>query len=246
MVAASALVPRSPLDNPIWHALSTIHAGFAQGDDFARWYPADVSPLAATRDNSDASLMSLARLLPTGKIAAFFLDASMAFPSGWTVLQEKRLGQMVWTSSASAQQAIAAAAQQEYVIEPLGVAHAREMLALAELTKPGPFGVRTPELGTYLGIRYAGQLVAMAGERLRFPGFTEVSAVCTHPDHRGRGHAACLVSAVVRGICDRGEVPFLHVAAENVSAIRLYEQLGFHTRRKVDLAVVRNDAGGAR
>jgi predicted GNAT family acetyltransferase len=114
-----------------------------------------------------------------------------------------------------------------------------EMLALVELTKPGPFSRRTPELGSYLGIHEAGQLVAMAGERLRFPGYTEISAVCTRPESRGRGYASSLVSTLIQKIKERDETPFLHVRTENVQAIHVYETLGFKTRRITNIAVVK-------
>lgn len=113
------------------------------------------------------------------------------------------------------------------------------MLALAQLTKPGPFGLRTRELGTYIGIRQNGQLVAMAGERLRVPGFTEISAVCTHPDHLGRGYAATLMTELMHRIRSRGEVPFLHVREDNTRAIPIYERLGFRKRVLLHFAVVR-------
>jgi predicted GNAT family acetyltransferase len=112
------------------------------------------------------------------------------------------------------------------------------MLALVELTKPGPFLKRTPELGSYLGIRQAGQLVAMAGERLKPHGYTEISAVCTHPDYRGRGYASSLVSILIQRITGRNEIPFLHVRTENVDAIRVYEKLGFNTRRIINIVIV--------
>jgi predicted GNAT family acetyltransferase len=127
----------------------------------------------------------------------------------------------------------------EHTIVDLNVSHIEDMLALTELTKPGPFSQRTPELGSYLGVREAGQLVAMAGERLRFPGYTEISAVCTHPDYRGRGYAGSLVSALIQRITGREEIPFLHVRNENVGAVRLYENLGFDTRSMMSIAVVR-------
>ena len=102
------------------------------------------------------------------------------------------------------------------------------MVELAMLTKPGPFGTRTQDLGTYLGIRSEGKLVAMAGERLKVPGYTEISAVCTHPDHTGKGYAGILMTEVMGGIRDRGEISFLHVRCDNTRAIALYERLGFH------------------
>jgi predicted GNAT family acetyltransferase len=113
------------------------------------------------------------------------------------------------------------------------------MIELTALTKPGPFSTRTHELGTYLGIRDAGKLVAMAGERLKVPGFTEVSAVCTHPEHTGHGYARILMSEVMRRIRSRGEAPFLHVREDNVRAIALYERLGFAVRVVAYLAVLR-------
>ena len=114
-----------------------------------------------------------------------------------------------------------------------------EMLDLAGRTQPGPFLARTVEMGTYLGIRRGGTLVAMAGERLHPPGWTEISAVCTDESWRGLGLASRLVQAVAAGILARGEAPFLHALATNVTAIRLYEELGFRLRRDVVFTVAR-------
>lgn len=137
-------------------------------------------------------------------------------------MREVPLAQMIWSGSVDG--------CDESQVEQLSIADADEMLALTQLTKPGPFGKRTSELGAYLGIRDRGRLVAMAGERLRVPGFTEVSAVCTHPEFQGRGYARLLISAVIRRITERGDTPFLHVAQVNTRAIRVYEDLGFKTR----------------
>jgi predicted GNAT family acetyltransferase len=112
------------------------------------------------------------------------------------------------------------------------------MMELTALTKPGPFSPRTHELGTYLGIRRDGKLIAMAGERLKIPGHTEVSAVCTHPEHTGHGYARSLMTEVMRRICSRGETPFLHVRADNVCAIALYYKLGFSRRVLLHYAVL--------
>jgi predicted GNAT family acetyltransferase len=116
------------------------------------------------------------------------------------------------------------------------------MVELATLTKPGPFGTRTHELGTYLGIRQAGKLVAISGERLKVPGHTEVSAVCTHPEHTGNGYAQALMTEVMRRIWDRGETPFLHVRGDNARAIAIYEKLGFAKRKQGYFAVIRRTA----
>ena len=115
------------------------------------------------------------------------------------------------------------------------------MIALTALTKPGPFSTRTHELGIYLGIRSGEKLVAMAGERLKVPGFTEVSAVCTHPDHTGKGYAALLMTEVMRGIRQRGETPFLHVRGDNDRAIAIYKRLGFRERKLGHFAVLRKE-----
>ena len=114
------------------------------------------------------------------------------------------------------------------------------MLALTKLTMPGPFGARTREMGDYFGIRGAGTLAAMAGERLRLPGYTEISAVCTHPDHLGRGYASALMEMLMERICSRGELPFLHVRSENARAIQVYERLGFRIRASLHYVVLRH------
>lgn len=221
------------LDNCIWHSLCTMHSSFAEGDDLAKRYPPAVTPLAGMRDQSAESYSSLFRLLPPGGAAGLVLDSRPALPAGWTIIQQRRLLQMVWNNMVEAK---------EQPWEELGSSNADEMLALTELTKPGPFGKRTVEMGRYIGIHHNGQLAAMAGERLRLPGYTEISAVCTHPDHRGRGYATSLMSVLIRSITARNEIPFLHVAEENTGAIRVYEALGFKTRCVVNLAVVKREA----
>jgi predicted GNAT family acetyltransferase len=219
------------LDNPVWNALSTTHASFAEGDDLAKRYPVDVAPFAATRDQSSESYRSLARLLGPEGTAAIPLAAMPMLPTGWIVVRKIDSAQMVWNTKTL--QLI------EHSFEELNTNHIDEMLELVELTKPGPFLKRTRELGTYLGIREAGRLVAMAGERLKPYGYTEISAVCTHPDYRGRGYASSLVSFLIQRITRRKETPFLHVRAENVDAIRVYEKLGFKTRRTINITVVK-------
>ena len=218
------------LDNPVWSALSTTHGSFAEGDELAKRYPVDVTPFAATRDQSTESYDSLARLLGPGVTAALPLAAMPDLPAGWTVVRKVDSAQMVWNGSVPP--------PVKHSLEELDISQVDEMLALVELTKPGPFFRRTPELGSYLGIREKGQLVAMAGERLRPLGHTEISAVCTHPEYRDRGYASSLVSSLIQKITGRGETPFLHVRAENADAIRVYEKLGFKTRRILNLAIL--------
>src|SRR5689334_2909734 len=133
---------------------------------------------------------------------------------------------------------LAPARRPDFAVEPLTDADAAQMLALATLTRPGPFFARTHQLGEFIGVRIDGQLAAMAGERMKPDGFTEVSGVCTHPDHRGRGYAGVLSSLVAERIIARGEVPFLHAFADNAAAIGLYETLGFRIRARPTMTVL--------
>ena len=161
--------------------------------------------------------------------ALVFLDGP-ADPPGGVVVQTDWIAQMICQRNGSARVEAAAVT--------LGAEDVPEMVKLARLTKPGPFAQRTRELGRYIGIREEGVLVAMAGERLRLDGYTEVSAVCTLPMHRGRGHASALVRQLVQEIATRGETPFLHVRTDNPDAVRVYEQLGFVIRRELCVSTV--------
>jgi GNAT superfamily N-acetyltransferase len=218
------------LDNPVWSALTSDHTRFAEGDALARRYHPAVTPLAAIRDQSAEAYRALARLLGPGGVAGLLFDDPPAPPATWTTLRAVPLAQMVCSTPTPS--------TRQEAIERLGAAAVPAMIELAALTEPGPFGPRTWELGTYLGIYKSGQLVAMAGERVRCAGFAEISAVCTHPDHQGRGYAAVLMSVLMREMAARGETPFLHVRSDNAVAIRVYERLGFTLRRVIDLAVL--------
>ena len=123
-------------------------------------------------------------------------------------------------------------------IVTLGADDVPDMMALTELTRPGPFSARTHELGTFLGIRIDGQLVALAGERMKPADYTEMTAVCVHPSHRGRGYGQLLLGAISRQILARGEIPFLHVFASNASAIALYRRQGMEIRRRLHVTVL--------
>ncbi|MFF3978211.1 GNAT family N-acetyltransferase [Streptomyces sp. NPDC001828] len=227
--ADSLLTEPHVLDNAAWAALTGPQAHFAERHGRAARFPADVSPFTALEDPDDVLAWDDLALL-VGPDAVTPVTAALTVPDGWHIEQSGEGVQMVATAlrDEPAPDAVR-----------LGPADVPEILELIALTKPGPFLPRTVELGTYLGLREGGRLIALAGERLRPPGWTEISAVCTHPDHRGRGLATRLVRAVARGIRERGETPFLHAAANNTNAIRLYESIGFTLRRHTRFTLVR-------
>lgn len=219
-----------PLDNPIWQALSTRQQDFAQASGSARKFPHDVTTLAGISQPDEPAWNSLFSLLRENERTGLFLPKAPNLPSGLEVMMTLPLAQMVYQDGA------ALSVAQEII--QLTQADVPEMVALAELTKPGPFGKRTIELGGYIGIRQKGKLAAMAGERLKIPGYTEISAVCTHPDCAGRGYATALVAAIAKRICDRKETPFLHLREDNTRALKVYERLGFAVRSVSIVALV--------
>jgi ribosomal protein S18 acetylase RimI-like enzyme len=220
----------SPLDNPTWTSLAGPHAHFAERQGRVLRYPEEVAPfLALPDDPGEQDWLDVAALAGPGA-TVLVAATSTRPPAGWEVVNALQGVQLVDAG-------IAAAPDPEAV--RLGPADVPEMLDLVERTKPGPFRKRTVELGTYLGIRRGGALVAMAGERLHPPGYTEISAVCTDPEFRGQGLGTRLVLAVAAGIRARGETPMLHAAGSNTSAIRLYLSLGFELRRRPDFVSVR-------
>lgn len=215
------------LDNPVWHALTGTHATVAQRSGSAARYVPDVAVFAALADDTTpAAWDALATLVGPGAMA-FLVRPDLAVPESWTERTSAPCRQM-WLRDPNAPAERPADPTSPLVA--LGAADVAEMLALVHRTRPGPFVTRTVELGTYLGIRDRGQLVAMAGERLHPPGFTEISVVCTDPAYRGQGLASRLVAGLVSGIRARDETPFLHLTVDNDAAHRVYAALGFETR----------------
>jgi ribosomal protein S18 acetylase RimI-like enzyme len=231
-----------PLDNVIWQALTTRQAEFAEARDEARRFPREVTTLGAFLEPTARGYASLGSLIGLGGIAVLSLKAPYEPLPGWDLITTFPGLQMVCENGntvAGAKVDSTTATCSQPAITELSRGDSPEMVELAKLTKPGPFGVRTHELGMYLGIRHEGKLVAMAGERLKVPGYTEVSAVCTHPEHTGRGYARILMLEIMQGIRERGEVPFLHVRQDNTRAVQLYERLGFRTRMVVQFTVLK-------
>ncbi|MGY5806611.1 GNAT family N-acetyltransferase [Rhizobium sp. LEGMi198b] len=218
------------LDRPAWNALRTAHATLAEGNERARRYPPSIVPFAAPADDTAESLEALENLPAADEAMALVEANPIAIPPRLTVVSEGKLVQMI--------------AERPYQrisdsrIESLTEADAAEMLALATLTKPGPFTLRAQSLGTFWGVKIDGRLIAMAGQRMRQPGFAELSGLCTHPDFRGRGLGTLLFRFVAGEISARNETAYLHAYATNAPAISLYKAMGFRLRSEMNLTIV--------
>jgi ribosomal protein S18 acetylase RimI-like enzyme len=206
------------LDNIVWHALTGVQAKFAAGAGGARRYARGFSPIVGFADPERPDFAALAPHCDDGE--HFYCDGwSGAAPAGWQVEAETTMFKMVWQGGLPP--------PTEEPALPLQAAHACQAFELAALTRPGPFGPRTIELGDYLGVFDGERLVAMAGERMHAARLREISGVCTHPDLQGRGLARRLMLELVRRQLQRGETPFLHVMRDNVAAHALYRRMGF-------------------
>ena len=219
------------LDNPVWASLCGAHAGFAEGVGAARRYQPALAPFAGLRDASEGAFEDLRELLAPGQAAALFTAVAVTPPEP---------GVLALVRAAALLQMVAEGVPEPLGdVEALGIGDAAAMHGLAALANPGPFGPRAHEFGGFLGVWEGGTLIAMAGERMRLPGYVEVTAVSTHPGYRGRGLGRVVVGAVMRAIAARGDRPMLHVFADNAPAIGLYEALGMRTRCVMHLAVLR-------
>jgi len=237
-VLHSPVLDNPILDNPMWHALTGPHRVFARTNGHAVRYDPSVAPFAGLPDDpGPGAWADLAELLGPEEVA-ILAGPALEPPGSWTTLMRLPGVQMLGPAVGSVPPDPAVAPSPPPVTE-LGPGDVAEMLELIARTKPGPFLPRTVELGGYLGIRLDGRLVAMAGYRMHLDGFTEISAVCTDADLRGRGLAGSLVTHLVARIHAREERPFLHATVENVNAIRLYESLGFTARRTLRFLAAR-------
>jgi ribosomal protein S18 acetylase RimI-like enzyme len=207
------------LNNPVYHALRSGDADLGYGNDRAKYFDQQVSPFAGFADDHEKGFDELYNLLPSGRKILYATRKIIAKPGGWELRHEIKGLQFLFNEKTTT--------VQSHQLMPLGNEHVDEMIALARLTKPGPFDKRTIDFGHYYGIFDNAQLVAMAGQRLHVYNYTEVSAVCTHPDHLGKGYAAALIRQQSDIICSSGQIPFLHVRNDNERAILLYERLGF-------------------
>jgi ribosomal protein S18 acetylase RimI-like enzyme len=214
------------LDNPIWQALLTGNKQWANGSEQAKYINRELGFFAGLRSNSEEELMDLMDRVSAKSRFILFTPEELSVPKGWRIALKKELLQMVY-----AHQQPPAAALDE--LTPLHDKDVPAMLELTALTNPGPFLSRTIDFGHYEGIFKENKLVAMTGQRLKPDPYIEVSAVCTHPAHTGKGYAAKLVASQVRHILAASRIPFLHVYPDNTGACKLYEKLGFHTRKQL-------------
>lgn len=221
---------RHVLDRPVWSALDTKHQAFAQGGALARRYPSSIVPFAASAADDAESLQALQALVAAGESIIMLQADAIALPAGLAAISTASGVQMVLEAPLQA--------VSDERVQQLTQDDAAEMLALASLTKPGPFSLKALSLGDFWGVKIDGRLAAMAGERMKQPGYTELSGVCSHPDVRGGGLGRLLSVFVANQIAARGEVPYLHAYATNAAAIRLYESIGFSLRSPMHVAVV--------
>jgi ribosomal protein S18 acetylase RimI-like enzyme len=213
-------VVKDLLDNPVFNALRTKDAHLGHGVENVKWFDEAVSPFAGIKSGYQNGFEDLYKLLPGNRKILFNSRTPIIEPQGWVFRAAIEGRQFVYNGTRVESDAC-------LDIVPLKNEHAEEMVKLAQLTKPGPFALRTIEFGHYHGIFQEGKLVSMTGQRLHLPGYSEISAVCTHPDHLGKGYAAALLLHQLNIILSDGEIPFLHVRADNARAISLYERLGF-------------------
>jgi ribosomal protein S18 acetylase RimI-like enzyme len=215
----------SELDRLIWSSLNSVHRHLAIKNRLAARYPAEMFQAAAVRETTPSAFNELKKLVEVGEMIYLSGDIPEGV-EGWEVESSVHVPQMVGGDFEKRPGVDA---------HLLTVEDVPEMLELVALAQPGPFLPRTIEMGHYYGLRQDGQLVAMAGERIHLTGWCEISAVCTHPEYRGRGYGGALTRLVAEGILARGETPFLHVAAWNEVAIKLYQKTGFRLRTEIVL-----------
>lgn len=215
--------PELFLDNPIWGTLVTRHSDKALGASKAKRFSPQISPLGGVPDESDQSLADLSTLIAGLGGVAIAQDRQFACPDRAKMVHHFYVHQMHLTDTSFA--------QIDPNLERLGAADADQMLALAIDAHPGPFALRTHELGEYWGIKIDGQLVAMAGERMKLPGLTEISGVATYEAHRGKGFAKQLCRHLIARILARGENAFLHVETTKPEVENFYHRLGFESQR---------------
>jgi len=222
------------LDNPIYHALSSGHSHIAKGNDEVKYYNEEITAFAGLKDNSAENLNTLYQISPAESLFVFFSNKAIEIPAQWKLLTQIDMFQFIFRGK---EIPVIDTAD----ITDLNDEHVLEMIDLVELTKPGPFLAKTIQLSNYTGIFADGKLAAMAGHRFFPSPYREVSAVCTHPDHLGKGYAFKVIQEQIKRILLRSEIPFLHVRNDNEGAIKLYHKLGFEIRTEMIAYVIKKE-----
>lgn len=220
------------LDNPAWNALNSGNKNLSNGNDVAKYFSKEVSPFVAISEISNENFDALYNIIQFDSYFGFVAPHDIVIPEQWQIMQAMKVLQMVYDKAE-----IPTAPQQEFT--PLTDEHIPQMLALTQLTNPGPFDERTIDFGHYVGVFDGDKLIAMAGQRMHPAPYAEISAVCTHPDYLGGGYASKLLQYHIHRIRAASEIPFLHVKAENETAIRVYEKIGFVTRKEMSFYIIR-------
>ncbi|MEV4605899.1 GNAT family N-acetyltransferase [Neorhizobium sp. LMR1-1-1.1] len=219
------------LDRPAWNALATVHSAFAEGTPHAKRYSPSIVPFAAMQDDTAESIAAIKALPLTGETMALVEAGPIPALPGFETIIDATLVQMLADKPFDR--------IEEPRIVKLGEEDAADMLALATLTKPGPFTLKAQSLGTFWGIRIDGRLVAMGGQRMRQPGFAELSGLCVHPDCRGKGLGKLMLRFVAGEISAGNEAVYLHAYKHNEGAVGLYRSLGFAIRSDMNFRVVK-------
>ena len=219
------------LDNPSWNALASGNKNLAHGNNEVKYFAQDVSPFVGMRDNSEEQFQMLYELTDHNGPVGFVSNTGHDAPKNWKLLSPNIAYQMIYEASLTP-------AEVEVTLTPLTEAHIPQMLALTKLTNPGPFAPRTIDFGHYYGVFDGVKLVAMAGQRMHIEDYTEISAVCTHPDYLGRGYAKQLLLGQIHRMQAAGNTPILHVRKNNERAVKVYESIGFTPRTTIHFNIL--------